>query len=279
MGEKITEEREFQSISEIPEEEIDATNDEEKLADIVENEIEKEIRKSKTRKCKTIENFYYYILRDGKIYPASDYDIEVEKGKRSANDIYAFVETDVTRDFDEFLFDIDYGLPSISDILKFYLEKAGFRIANEVPTPNLKYYIHAVVEFGEDRPQYLAVNIYDIDSLARALRIPQIVEQKLGNKPRTITADEFNDIERIVAEEQPILAGYTYDEALRIPYHYYVDHNNSFKDDALKIAHAYLQLFPTPYQVCYEWKARWFNKIDCLKLERLKPSSHHHHHH
>ncbi|MCY0875576.1 MAG: hypothetical protein OWT28_04805, partial [Firmicutes bacterium] len=221
---------------------------------------------------------YYYILLDGEIYPRDVYNKEVAEGKRSAKDIYTYVYIDASMNFDSFLFDIDYlKNTSVSNIVDSYLRKAGFTITNEhdePPTPNLKYYIRAVVELNNDtEPEYLVIDIYDIDVLARILHIPQIVQQKLGSRPREITArDDFN-IYDIVVNIQPLLAGHTYDDAWDILREYAAFHNERFKDEAHKIALAYLQLFPISYRACYEWKAGIFIETNCLKLDLLKRSS------
>ncbi|MCY0875578.1 MAG: hypothetical protein OWT28_04815, partial [Firmicutes bacterium] len=222
---------------------------------------------------------YYYILLDGEIYPRDVYNKEVAEGKRSAKDIYTYVYIDASMNFDSFLFNIDYlDTASVSNIVDSYLRKMGFTITDVItsdvfpPTPNLKYFIRAVVKLNNHTPEYLVVSVYDIDSLARSLRIPEIVQQKLGSRPREITARDDFDIDNYV-NIQPLLAGHIYFDAWHILREYAAFHNERFKDEAHKIALAYLQLFPISYEVCYEWKAGIFIETDCAKLVLLKRSS------
>ncbi|MCY0875575.1 MAG: hypothetical protein OWT28_04800 [Firmicutes bacterium] len=245
----------------------------EELADIVKDEVDNLVRKGEIYA-------YYYILLDGKIYPAGyKYNKEVEEGKRSANDIYAYVDVNDYRSFDDFLFHIDYlETTSVENIVDAYLRKMGFTITDVVfpPAPNLKYYIYADVNFRKDKPQYLGVDIYDVDTVAKNLGIPQVVEQKLGSQQREITKDDAFNIYEIVTKKQPLLAGYTYKDAYGILLDYLVFHKEKYKDEARKLVLAYMNLFPTPYQVCYEWKMEMFIRTSCLKIDlrkRLKRSS------
>lgn len=240
----------------------------EKLVRIVKDKIEDKIRKGEISadayNC-------YYILLNGEIYQAGDYDEEVANGTRSPNDIYAYVYEWDHLDFDDFLFHTNYlSTASVIDFVFAYLRKMGFTIdyvGVYPPTPNLKYFIYVAVEYSSNTPDYLAVSVYDVDTLARALHIPQVVEQKLGSQPREITSREFFDINDAVAYDQPLLAGYAYDDAYRILDDYFVFHEEDYKDEAYKISLAYMNLFPEPYKVCYKWEARTFDKINCLKLE------------
>lgn len=258
MGEKMAEETQKEKIA--------------KIIDVVKNEAKNEIRE--------VIGLYYFLLND-RIYPRYKYDNEVAKGIRSANDIYAYIDMWISLTFDEFLLHVNYfELFSDIDIVDAFLRKAGFTIESVhdlPPTPNLKYYVQANIKAEGTEPEYLVVSISDIDTLARIFRVPQIVEQKLGNKkPRKVTTDEFfNDIVYTVEEKQPVLAGYTYRDALDILLNYFKFHEYKYKDEVHKIALAYRNLFPTPplYKVCYEWKMGMFIKTDCSKLELSKPPS------
>lgn len=245
----------------------------EDLARIVKDEIENEIRNGE----ELVE--FYYILLDGKIYQVVKYNKEVANGTRSPNDIYAYVNvwSPPSKNFEAFLFHTNYlDVPSIRDVIYFYLRKVGFTITNEhdeLPTPNLKYYIDGVFNLVGDNPEYLVVNIYDVDSLAESLHIPQIVQQKLGSQPGKVTYDNVLEIYRSVTNKQPLLAGRTYHDAWYILLKYLMLNDKDYKDEAYKISFAYMNLFPTPYEVCYKWEARRFNETDCLKLELRSFSS------
>lgn len=205
----------------------------------------------------------YYILLDGRIVSYEE-----------ANDIYAELSLSYFNELDRFIYFNNY-LAIFRDIVYDYIRKAGFTIGaySEVktpPAPNLKYYITAYA-FYNGKSKYLDITVYDIDAVANSLGLPRLVQQELGVEPREIG---INDVENIISilAKQPLLAGYTLSEAGDILDKYYLRHKKKYKDKAYKITLAYTNLFPTPYEVCYEWKAGILVKIDCLKI-LLHPSS------
>lgn len=244
---------------------------EEKIADVIKTEVENEIRNGE------IPYYYeedfcdehyadYYILLDNRIYSVVEYDEAVAKGVRSPSYIYAYGELFGTCNTNRFLFYNNFLRPcAVEGIIESYLRKSGFtvkRFYDLPPLPNLKYYVE-VVFMHDNKPQYLGVNIYDVDAIAKNLGIPQIVE-KLGIQ-REITNGDIEDI-----ASRLLIAGYPYKTAWFALKDYSTNNNMLFYDDALKVSLALAKL-PKAYQVCYKWDAKiqWFVKTDCLKPELL----------
>ncbi|MCY0875577.1 MAG: hypothetical protein OWT28_04810, partial [Firmicutes bacterium] len=199
------------------------------LARIVKNKVETKIRKGELD-----ARFYasYYILSYGEIHPVYKWGVKEEEEVRRSPYIYAYVDVGVSTNLDFFLFEINYlGRFTVENLVDAYLRKMGFTVEHYAvypsapPAPNLKYFIYTEVKFNGHTPEYLVVNIYDINTLARTLHIPQIAEQRLGSRPREIASGEFSDTYEIVVYKQHLLAGYTYLAVLRILYNYYVRHD------------------------------------------------------
>jgi hypothetical protein len=207
----------------------------------------------------TEDRYYYIILKNRQMYPASDYGKLVELYKISPED--AFVYFSIIHSDDEsyeriaeYLFPLIDGA-SIYGIVKSYLSKLGFYDPDRYsvfPATGLKYY--AVVVLFSDR---LVIELTDIDTMATNTGLRKIVEDVLGKGILTQKEISSKQIDKISYElrTQELFAGHNRNEAYKIIYRYYMRHDTLLAKEVLAIANVYNRIFE-PYRVVYDTRTR-----------------------
>ena len=204
--------------------------------------------------------YYYVMLKNKRIYSASDYGRLVELYKISPGDTFVYISIINHNEDESYNRPLEYLFPLIDDtsiygIVKSYLSKLGFYDPNRYlvySATSLKYYTAA--RLLSDR---LVIELTDIDTMATNIGLGKIVMDVLGNDILTQKEISSKQIDKISYElrTQELFVGHNRNEAYSIIYRYYIHHDTSLAKDVLAIANAYNQIFE-PYRVVYDVQTR-----------------------
>jgi len=144
------------------------------------------------------------------------------------------------------------------EIVEFYVYKRGYVLVDQLhgryPLPNLKYFIR-----GVEYKKRLAVELVDLDVVAKNLNLPKIMSSVLGSKllSTDLRTNEITrgDVYRIrdVMYKQKLFAGDEWYSAWGTVYSYFDGNRPDFAKMVVEIGIDYERVF-RPYRVVYDTK-------------------------
>jgi len=198
----------------------------------------------------------YIMTKDKTIYDIESYKKLLESNKISSDDAYVYVESNYYFRYDtvKYLYPfLRYG--SQKSLVNTYLSKLGFSSLYAVPASGLKYVAVAIRFLDIAR---MVVEVVDIGTAAININLPTILRGILRTKyvDNHIYDKEVDDIVSRL-DSQKLFTGYDFDEAWRILYRYYEDHDTSLAKDVEIIKDTYNHIFQ-PYRLVYDLKTKQF---------------------